>query len=56
VLDKSDLKKLILWEFHVKSYSCHPRYYKTLTMAKKFYHWLNFKKYVLMFVLRCLDC
>jgi len=34
VLDRSELKKMILRVFHVKPYLCHPSYYKTLTTAK----------------------
>lgn len=38
VLNCSELKKLILREFHVKPYSGHPRYQKTLSMVNKFYY------------------
>jgi len=55
VLDDCDLKKLILRECHVKSYSGHPGYQNTLTTVKKFCHWLNFKKDEAKFVARCLD-
>ena len=34
----SELKKLILREFHVKPYSGHLRYHKILKIVKKFYH------------------
>ena len=44
VLDNSELKKLILTEIHVKVYSGHPTYQKTLTTIKNLYHWLNLKK------------
>jgi hypothetical protein len=53
VPDNSELKKLILREFHVKPYSGHPGYQKTLTTVKKFYYWLNLKKEVAEFVARC---
>jgi len=56
VWDNNELKKLILTEFHVKSYSSHPEYQKNLTTIKKFYHWPNLKKEVAEFVARCLDC
>jgi len=56
VLDKSEIKKLILREFHAKTYSGHPRYHNTLTMVKKFYYWPNLKKEVVEIVARCLDC
>jgi len=36
VLDNSEIKNLILREFHVKPYSGHLRYYKTLTTVNKF--------------------
>jgi len=49
VLDNSEIKNLILREFHVKSYSGHPRYQKTLTTMKKFYYWPNMKKEVAEF-------
>eukprot|EP00253_Pinus_taeda_P030047 PITA_30047 len=55
VLDNSEPKKLILREFHVKLYSGHLGYQKTLTTLKKFYHWLNLKKEVAEFVARCMD-
>ena len=32
----NELKKVILKEFHVKPYSCHPSYQKTLTAMKIF--------------------
>jgi len=56
VPNNSELKKLILREFLVKSYSGHPRYQMSLTMAKNFYHWPNLKKEVAEFVSRCLGC
>eukprot|EP00253_Pinus_taeda_P025539 PITA_25539 len=56
VSNYSELKKLILREFHTKPYSGHPGYEKTLTVVKKFYYWLNLKKEVEEFVARCLDC
>ena len=55
VLDSSELKKLILREFHVNLYSCHSGYHKTLTVVNKFYYWKNFKKEVADFFARCLD-
>ena len=44
VLDNSELKKVILREFHAKPYLGHPGYQKTLTAVKKFYYWPNLKK------------
>lgn len=44
VPENSEIKKIILREFHVKSYSGHPRYQKTLTAVNKFYYWSNLKK------------
>lgn len=52
----SELKKLILREFHAKPYLGHLGYQKTLTMVKKFYYWPNMRKDVAKFVARCLDC
>ena len=54
-LDNSELKKVILREFHEKPYSGHPGYQKTLNVVNKFYYWLNLKRYVEKFVARCLD-
>jgi len=34
VLENSDIKKVILREFHVKTYSSHPSYHTTLTAVK----------------------
>eukprot|EP00253_Pinus_taeda_P003651 PITA_03651 len=56
VSDDSELKKLILREFHAKPYSGHLGYQKTLTTMKKLYYWLSLKKEVVEFVARCLDC
>ena len=56
MLDNNELKNIILIEFNVNLYLGHPRYEKTLTMIKKFYHWLKLKKEVETFVVRCLDC
>jgi len=56
VLNCSELKKLILREFHAKPYSGHLRYLKTLTAVKKFYYWPNLKMEVAEFVARYLDC
>ena len=51
----SELKKLILREFHVNPSSSHLGYHKTLTLFKKFYHFPNLKKEVVEFVARFLD-
>lgn len=56
VLDSSELKKVILREFHVKPYSFHLGYQKTLTIVKKFYYWSNLKKDVVEYVARYFDC
>jgi len=56
VPDNNDLKKVILREFHVKSYSNHASYQKTLITMKKFYYYPNLRKDVAEFVARCLDC
>lgn len=49
VSDNGELKKLILREFHVKSYSDHLGYQKTLIAVNKFYHCSNLKKEVAKF-------
>lgn len=56
VPDDSELKKLILRKFHVKPYSGHPGYRKTLPVVKKLYHWMELKKEVSDLVARSLDC
>ena len=56
VLNYSELKNIILREFHIKPYSSHRGYHKTLKMINKFYYWLNLKKEVVEFVARCWDC
>ena len=56
VFENSDLNKVILRDFHVKPYSSHQGYEKTLTVVKKFYYWPNLKKDVVEFVARCFDC
>ena len=55
VSDNSELKKVILREFHVKPYSGHLSCQNTLTAVKRFYYWGNLRKYVAEFVARCLD-
>lgn len=52
----SELKNLILREFHAKPYLGHPGYHKTLATVKKLCYWLNLKKEVAKFMARCLDC
>ena len=52
----SELKKVILREFHAKSYSGHPGYLKTLIGVKRFYYWLNMKRHVAELVARFFDC
>ena len=54
--DDSDLKKVILREFHAKPYSGHLGYQKTLTTVKRYYYWSNLKRDVVEFVERCFDC
>eukprot|EP00253_Pinus_taeda_P019712 PITA_19712 len=54
--DDNELKKNIFRGFHVKPYSGHPVYHKTLTLVKKLYYSLNKKKEVAEFVAKCLDC
>ena len=56
VPDSSELKKVILRKFHVKPYSGHPGYQKTLTMMKIFYYWLNIKRDVVVFLANCFGC
>lgn len=56
MLNCSELKKLILREFHIKAYSVHLGYQKILTMVNKFCYWSNLKKEVAKFVAGCLDC
>jgi len=51
----NELKKLILREFHAKPYLGLLGYQNTLIAIKNFYRWLNLKKDVVEFVVRCLD-
>jgi len=53
VSDNSELKKVIFKEFHVKSYSSHPSYQKTLIAVKRYYYWENLKMDVAEFMVRC---
>lgn len=55
VLDSSELKKVILRDFHAKPYSVHPGYQKTPTTMKRFYYWSNLKRVVAKFVARCFN-
>lgn len=56
VPNDSGLKKFILRKFHVKPYSGHLGYQKTLKTMKKLYYWPNLKKEAIEFVARCLEC
>ena len=56
ISDDSELKNLILREFHAKPYSSHPGYQKTLMVVKKLYYLLNLRKEVEEFVARWLQC
>ena len=56
VPDSSELKKVILREFHAKPYSGHPGYQKTLTAVKRYYYFPNLKTGVSEFVAKCFDC
>ena len=56
VLEISEIKKVILREFHAKSYSGHQGYQKILNTVKKFYYWLNQKRDVSEFVAKFFDC
>jgi len=56
VSDNSELKKVILREFHAKQYLGHPSYQKTLTTVNKFHYWLNLKRDLVEFAAICLDC
>jgi len=55
VSDNSELKKVILREFHTKPYLGHPGYQKALTIVKKFYCWMSMKRDVAEFMARCFD-
>lgn len=56
VLPSSKPKNVILREFHVKPYSGHLLYQKTLTIVKRFYYWINLKRDVAKFLASCFDC
>lgn len=51
----SELKKVILKEFHAKPYSGHPGYQKTLKTLKRYYYWPNLMRNVGDFVARCFN-
>ena len=55
VPNDSEIKKIILREFHANPYSGHPRYQNMLIVVTKFYYWPNLKKEVAKFVAICLD-
>lgn len=52
VPDSSELKNVILREFHVKPYLGHLCYQKIMTTVNKIYYWLNLEKDVVDFVAR----
>lgn len=56
VPNTDDLKRLIMREYHVKPYSGHSGYQKTVTAIKNFYYWPNLKREVGHFAAKCIKC
>ena len=56
VPNNSELKKVILREFHAKPYSSHPSYHKILKKVNKLYYWPNLKRDVVEFLARLFNC
>ena len=56
VPENSELKNMILREFHVKPYLGRSGYQKTLIAVKRFYYWPNLKRDVVEFVAKHFDC
>lgn len=56
VLDQNSIKNLILDEFHINHYVGHPGYQKIITVIWKDYVWLEMKRNVAEYLVRCLEC
>lgn len=56
VLCMSDLKKLIMDDFHKIPYLGHTGYLKMITTMKNKYYWLGMKKKVVDYISGCLEC
>ena len=54
--DNIDIKRMILHELHYVPYSGHPRFTRTLELAKQFFYWKHMSPDVRDFVLDCLVC
>jgi hypothetical protein len=56
VPNSQELKKMILREMHNVPYVGHLGYHKTITTIKRQYYWLDMKKEVEYFIVKCLEC
>jgi len=56
VLDSTDLKHLVMDEFHRRPYVGHLGYQKMIIAVRQLYYWPRMKKYIVGFISKCLEC
>lgn len=56
VPNQSNIKSLILDEFHKSPYAGHPGYQKLITALRKEYYWLGMKRNVAEYLTHCSEC
>ena len=54
--DVSDLRRVVRDEIHQTPYSSHPRYQKTVAIARKQYFWSGMKRDMVEYISRCMKC
>ena len=54
--NQSQIKNLILDEFHTSHYAGHPGYQKMITAIRRNYFWPGMKKDVTEYLAQCLEC
>lgn len=56
VPNQNFVKQLILNEFHTKPYVAHLGYQKLLSAIRKGYLWPVLRKYIIVYLNKCLEC
>jgi hypothetical protein len=56
VPNSTDLKCLILDEFHRRPYVGHPGYQKMVTTVRQLYYWSGMKLDIAQYIAKCLEC
>jgi hypothetical protein len=54
--NSTELKNLIMDEFHKRPYVGHPGYQKMITTTRKLYFWPGMKRDIAEYIAKCLEC